>query len=126
MPGVAEVCGGRGGEDEGVDVGACEQRRGVGKGGHAAGEGGDAVAAHRVRLGDGGEDHVAGGGRGGQVADLGEPAGADEPDPDGAGHDALRSSPTAGAPMVVIATSPAVIVDPGADAAPARVSHLSC
>ena len=50
-------------------------------------------------------DHVAGGGRGGEVADLGEPAGADEPDPDGAGHEALRSWSTAGAPTVVIATS---------------------
>ena len=128
--GVGEVRGGRGGEDEGVDVGAGEQRCGVGEGGQAVGEGGDAVAAHRVRLGDGGEHHVAGGGRGGQVADLGKPAGPDEPDPDGAGHEALRSWTTAGAPTVVIATSgtggAAMIVGSGAGAAPVRLSHPTC
>jgi hypothetical protein len=106
--GVVEVDRGGRGEDEGVDVRTAEQCGGVGEGGQATGEGGEAAAAQRVRFGDGGEDHVAGGGRGGQVADLREPSGPDEPDAHGAGHEAT------------------MIVGSGAGAAPVRLPHPTC
>jgi hypothetical protein len=106
--GVVEVHRRGRGEDEGVDVRAVEQRGGVGEGGQATGEGGEAAAAQRVRFGDGREDDVTGGGGGGQVADLSEPPGPDEPDPHGAVHEA------------------AMIVGSGVEAAGVRLPHPTC